>query len=111
MRTSIVAKRHNAATDQAFLHAAAKLAGLQKSLTHLAGRGSERLDDRLIDEACATCDWIRRAEPQSLVGAAVKLRMLLDPELGIESAFQPDEDSGSLRQVLAVIDRELRGRV
>jgi hypothetical protein len=99
-----------AVTDLAFLHAEAKLAQLLKSLDRVASLGSEGTDDRLIDEASATCDWIRRAEPRTLVGAAVKLRMLLDPKLGIELAFDPDDDPGSLRQVLAVIDRELQSR-
>ncbi len=97
-------------TDVAFLLAEAKLDQLRRSLDRVASRGCEGPDDRLIDEASATCDWIRRSEPQTLIGAAVKLRMLLDPKLGIELAFDPDDDPGALRQVLAVIDRELQSR-
>jgi hypothetical protein len=108
MPTTALAKREN---DADFIAAEAKLAHLLKALDRIAKRGpSEGPGERLIDEACATFDWIRRTEPHSLVGAAVKLRTLLHPEVGIEFAFHPDDDPGTLRQVLNVIDRELVSR-
>ena len=114
--TMIERKRTNVsrplpAEDAAFVQAEAKLRHLLGSLDRLAAHNpSEGSADRLIDEACAVSDWIRRSEPRSLVGAAAKLRTLLHPELGIEFAFHPDEDASSLRQVLAVIDRALGDR-
>jgi hypothetical protein len=111
MRTSIVAKRCNAPDDAAFLQAEAKLTHLLTALDRLADRDpTESEGERLIDEACGVFDWIRQTEPATLAGAAVKLRTLLHPELGIEFTFHPDDDPESLRQVLAVIDREVERR-
>jgi hypothetical protein len=110
---SITAKRANAShhacvQDVAFLQAEAKLRALMKALD----RAAERHNDvgtgaRLIDDACATYHWIRKTAPESLVGAAVKLRTLLHPELGMEFTFHPDDDPNALLQVLAIVEREL----
>lgn len=112
--TSITAKRANAShharakDDAAFLHAEAKLRVLLKALDRATERQTEEeTGERLIDDACATYHWIRKTAPESLVGAAVKLRTLLDQEFGMEFAFHPDDDPNALRQVLAVVEREL----
>jgi hypothetical protein len=111
--TSITAKRlngpqHARGKDAAFLHAEAKLKALLQALDPATERHTDaEAGERLIDEACVTYHWIRKTAPESLVGAAVKLRTLLHPELGIEFAFHPDDDPDALRQVLAVVEREL----
>lgn len=111
--TSITAKRTNAshhvrANDAAFLHAETKLRVLLKALDRTTEQhADEGTGERLIDDACATYHWIRKTAPESLVGAAVKLRTLLDQEIGMEFAFHPDDDPNALRQVLAVVEREL----
>jgi hypothetical protein len=102
------ASHHAGAKDAAFLRAEAKLRALLNALDHATERHTdEGTGERLIDDACATYHWIRKTAPESLVGAAVKLRTLLHQELGMEFAFHPDDDPNALRQVLAVVEREL----
>ena len=60
--------------------------------------------DRLLDEIGTAVAVIFNTSPATLNGAAVKLRMLLHPELGI------DEDGGSeiltaLRQILECVEK------
>jgi hypothetical protein len=48
---------------------------------------------------------ISRTPPASLLGAAVKLRLLMDPELGLKAIETTADDLLSLRQVGELIDR------
>ena len=59
------------------------------------------------DEVWAIYEIISRTPPASLLGAAVKLRLLLDRELGLDIGISAD-DMISLRQVAELIER--RGR-
>jgi hypothetical protein len=62
-----------------------------------------------FDRACELDETIATSEPQTLAGAAVKLRRLLDPELGLEAGDR-ESDVPSLRQVLALIEREIAAK-
>ncbi len=60
----------------------------------------------ILDEIGKQAGTIHKTPPSTLIGAAVKLRVALHPELGIEE----DESSEiviALRQVLALIEREI----
>jgi hypothetical protein len=92
--------------DAALLRAEAKVVNLLVSLACLDEPDLPASEHRLIDELCATIEWIRTTEPQSLVGAAVKLRVLLHPDLGT-GPQSPEETALPLRQVLKVIEGEL----
>jgi hypothetical protein len=61
----------------------------------------------ILDAIGKRAETICNTPPSTLIGASVKLRMALHPELGIEE----DESSEimiALRQVLALIERETR---
>ena len=46
--------------------------------------------------------------PASLVGALVKLRLVADPDIGIENGYRADGgDFIAIRQVLALIERQV----
>ncbi|MGO8915276.1 MAG: hypothetical protein ACLQJR_05160 [Stellaceae bacterium] len=53
--------------------------------------------DRLVERILVTV-------PRSLAGAVVKLRLLADPALGIESGTG-EGDAPAIRQILALVDR------
>jgi hypothetical protein len=92
--------------DAALVRAETRVINLLALLTLMSE--TERLagaEHRVIDDLCATVEWIRNAEPESLLGAAVKLRVLLHPE--IADAHSPDDDRASLRQVLGALEKEL----
>jgi hypothetical protein len=57
------------------------------------------------DEVWAIYEIISRTPPASLLGAAVKLRLLLDPELGLDAIETTADDLLSLRQVGEMIER------
>jgi hypothetical protein len=62
--------------------------------------------DPILDEIGKRAGTIYNTPPSTLIGAAVKLRMVLHPELGIEE----DESSEiviALREVLALVEREI----
>jgi hypothetical protein len=92
--------------DTHLLRAETRVAGLLVALARLQkGDCDIGAEHRLIDQLCATLDWIRRAKPESLIGAAVKLRALLHLDLG--SACDPGDARMSLQEVLAVVEREV----
>ena len=59
------------------------------------------------DEVWAAYKIISRTPPASLLGAGVKLRLLLDPELGLGPKTTAD-DLISLRQVALLVERLVR---
>jgi hypothetical protein len=59
------------------------------------------------DEVWAAYKIISRTPPASLLGAGVKLRLLLDRDLGLEIGTGAD-DMISLRQLAELIERQAR---
>ena len=55
-----------------------------------------------------TIDVILLTPPQTLAGAAVKLRLLCDEEIGIFAAGVSDQEETAFRQVLAFVDEMAR---
>jgi hypothetical protein len=62
-------------------------------------------DDKLLDLYWGLYSIVAKTKPKGLP-AAVKLRLLLDPDLGMEIG-ERTEDYISLRQILATIEHEL----
>jgi hypothetical protein len=65
-----------------------------------------REDDRLLDLYWGLYSIVAKTKAKGLTGAAVKLRLLLDPDLGMEIGERA-EDYISLRQILATIQHEI----
>jgi hypothetical protein len=82
-------------TDAEMLAAERELAERRKA--------KSKPDDDAADPLFEIYDQIMMSEPRSLVGTAVKLRVLLDPDIGIASGLSPN-DVPALRQILAVIE-------
>ena len=82
-----------AGSDVALILAEQRLAAL---------RQAESPDE---DEVWAIYEIISRTPPASLPGAAVKLRLLMDPELGLKAIAATADDLLSLRQVGELIER------
>jgi hypothetical protein len=92
--------RENVTEDLAILAAEAEIIGLLAR-----GRiASEEVYDAIYLRALALDEVIAKAAPRTLAGALVKLRRLLDPEIGIEVGPGAN-DISSLRQVLAFLER------
>jgi hypothetical protein len=56
-------------------------------------------------EIWAIYQIISRTPPATLLGAAVKLRLLLDPDLGLKASETTVDDLLSLRQIGELIER------
>jgi hypothetical protein len=65
---------------------------------------AERLDKPLSKRMWALYDQIALSPPVSLTSAAVKLRLLADPDLGLENN-EGINDVASLRQALGLVER------
>jgi len=81
-------------TDADFLAAARELAELRAKKS-----GSDR-----TDRMWSVFDQIVSSPPVSLVSAAVKLRLLCDPDIGLDAAGNADEVE-AVRQVLGLVQR------
>lgn len=66
---------------------------------------SDAVQGPIWDRLSSAEDLIAKTPPVTLVGAAVKLRLLCDPEIGLE-AGEAEHELPSLRQVLALVERE-----
>jgi hypothetical protein len=64
----------------------------------------QRLDKPLSDRMWALYDQITLSPPVSLASAAIKLRLLADPDLGLENN-EGVNDVDSLRQALGLVER------
>ena len=64
----------------------------------------ERLGKPISDRIWVLYDQITLSPPVSLVSVAVKLRLLADPDLGLENN-EGENDVASLRQALALVER------
>jgi hypothetical protein len=70
----------------------------------------ELINDVFDDETDTLADFIDETEPQTLVGAAVKLRRLADPDqLLLNDGYDRNQPETSARQVLALVERLIEG--
>jgi len=60
------------------------------------------------DEVWAAYKIISRTPPASLLAARIKLRLLLDPDLGLEAIETTADAMISLRQIVELIERQAR---
>jgi hypothetical protein len=65
-----------------------------------------REDDRLLDQYWGLYSIVAKTKPKWLAGAAVKLRLLLHPDLGMQIGERA-EDYSALRQILDIIEHEI----
>jgi hypothetical protein len=63
------------------------------------------------DQVYALDDLVYLTPPATVAGAAVKLRRLLDPHIGVSGHAIEDRDVTCLRQILAVVERAAGGQV
>jgi hypothetical protein len=96
-------------TDADFLAAEREIAEFRAerealSPSIITAADEERLDKPLSKRMWALYDQITVSPPVSLVSAAIKLRLLTDPELGLE-LNEGINDVASLRQVLGLVER------
>jgi len=89
------------ATEEELIAAERRFAELRR----LPGEDRDDENDPVFD----LYDRIMATEPRSLHGAAVKLRVILDPDIGIPSG-ESEVDIPGLQQVLAFIEREVAQR-
>jgi hypothetical protein len=97
------------ATDTDFLAAERELAKVRAQREALSPQintlaDEKRLDKPLTDRLWALYDQIAKSPPVSLTSAAVKLRLLTDPDIGIEQN-EGENDVASLRQVFELVER------
>jgi hypothetical protein len=64
--------------------------------------------ERLSAEQSRLMEFINNAQPASLLGCIIKLRVLADPIIGMEVGDR-DDDVVSVRQVLAFLEGLTRG--
>jgi hypothetical protein len=96
-------------TDADFLAAEREIAELRAERKTLDASiktqaDEARLDKPISDRIWALYDQITLSPPVSLVSAAVKLRLLADPDLGLENN-EGENDVASLRQALGLVER------
>ena len=90
-------------TDAEFLEAERELAEVRAERN---ATEDKQLDERLYERMWALYEKITLSPPVSLASAAVKLRLLMDPDIGIDCSCE--SDLSSLRLVLEFIVREPR---
>jgi hypothetical protein len=96
-------------TDAELIEAEREFRQLEAQIAALRAAGAD--EDTEIDPVflqwMAVMERIAVTPAASIAGAAVKLRTLLHPDVGIETRDH-EHDVPSLRQILAVIEQEAR---
>ena len=75
------------------------------TLPDLPVEDADEMGQRLTDRLGEITELINNTPATTMAGAAVKLRLLADPEVGME-AGERDDDYVSLRQVLACCEAQ-----
>lgn len=89
--------------DDAFLEAEREIPRVRQERKRVSD-GSDAQNKPFFDRLNSLEKSIDVSPPVSLTSAAVKLRHLLDPNLGLDGLNPPEETS--LKQILAFIERE-----
>jgi hypothetical protein len=87
-------------------HPDAVLIAAERQIAVLRAELFDDPDDDAYDPVWELEDVIACTPAATLIGAAVKLRRLLDPDLGLETGAK-EHDVESLQHVLDVVEREL----
>jgi hypothetical protein len=93
--------------DQALLAAEQEIAALRQKDRDLAEAGDHDDHPEISNRVFALEAYIAETAPDSLIGAAVKLRRLADPEIGLAAGPSLD-DAGSVQQILATVGDDTR---
>jgi hypothetical protein len=93
--------------DQALLAAEQEIAALRQKARDLSEAGDDADHPEIWNRVFALEGYIAETAPDSLIGAAVKLRRLADPEIGLEAGPALD-DAGSVQQILATVGDDTR---
>jgi hypothetical protein len=103
MPRNTTTRRHRAPTgDEALLAAEQQLTELRRKDAERGAAGDQSDHNETTDLIAKLETLICKTAPDSLIGAAVKLRQLVD-DLEAESVGEGDEES--VRQILAVVER------
>jgi hypothetical protein len=95
-----------ARADAELIEAEAEFQQLEAQVAALhAADAADAVVDPVFKQWMDTMDRIADTPAASIAGAALKLRTLLHPDVGIEVGDGP-RDFASLRQILAVLERE-----
>jgi hypothetical protein len=86
--------------DAELIHAGQRLEELHR---RLRDQPDDDEADRIADEQGKVMVFVNNAEPAPLLGCIIKLRVLADPDVGMEAGDRPD-DVDSVRQVLAFLE-------
>jgi hypothetical protein len=82
---------------------------LARARAHQKIDASSESIEPMWDEVAKQVEFICKTPPSSLIAAAVKLRIVIHPELGIEEE-ENSENMLALRQVLALINHQIDRR-
>jgi hypothetical protein len=96
-------------TDRALLAAEQEIASLRQKSHDLRAAGDGGDHDEIWDRVSALEAYIAKTAPDTLIGAAVKLRRLADPDIGLEAGDNAN-DPESVRQILATVERSIATR-
>ena len=93
--------------DEALIAAEQQIAALRRAQAALRAAGDDGDHNELSTPLFALVTRIAKTAPDSLIGAAVKLRILADEGTGIDEASSGEGDVESLRQILAAVERSI----
>lgn len=92
--------------DEALIAAEQEIAELRRKGDALSAAGDRGDHDEIWNRVSALHTYIAETAPDSIIGAAVKLRRLADERAGLE-AGQGTGDVESVRQILATVERSV----
>jgi hypothetical protein len=110
MSAAVVAAANQLSDDASFLAAEQSLAELRQQIAAAADKVASIAEEKafvkpLDDKMWEFYDAIMSSPPVSIASAIIKLRLLADPNIGIENGGQP-EDAEAVRQVLAFLETQ-----
>jgi hypothetical protein len=105
---AIVAAANQLSDDASFLAAEQSLAELRQQIAAAADKVASIAEEKALVKPLDDKMWglygaILSSPPVSIASAIIKLRLLADPNIGIENGGQP-EDAEAVRQVLAFLE-------
>ena len=110
---AIVAAANQFTDDAGFLAAEQSLAELRQQIAAAADKVASIAEEKALvkpldDKMWGLYDAILSSPPVSIASAIIKLRLLADPDIGIENGGQP-QDAEAVRQVLAFLETSADG--
>jgi hypothetical protein len=94
--------------DEALIAAEQEIADLRRKGLALSAAGDAGDHEEIWNRVFALEKYIAMTAPDSMIGAAVKLRRLADDQIGLE-AGKGTGDAESVRQILAMVEHSITG--